>query len=114
MKQLSCSIIIGILAITCFGFSTATKGLNATFGVSENDPSQIELKLHDNFTFSYQDLSNSTNAIYTQGKYSVKNETIFLDAVNNTVDFHSKWKLSDDGTIAKSRKGMCFYRLMKK
>ncbi|MGB0391204.1 MAG: hypothetical protein ACPGD5_06525 [Salibacteraceae bacterium] len=105
--------VITLLAIIIsFGFtSEKAKGLEVTYGVSESDPSNIELHLSANFEFTYQDLSNPNNKIEIEGTYTLENEKIVLISNTESSKFHYKWVLTNDRTSAKSRKGLCFYRL---
>lgn len=108
------TLIIGIL----FAISSFTKpdetGLTGTYGVSENDPAQIELILNKDHTFTYQDLSNPDKNINVSGNWSFKNNQIILKDDRSELSFNDKWKIINDGTIAKSRKGMTFYTLRKR
>lgn len=101
------------MAITIsFGFtSEKSKGLEVTYGVSESDPSNIELHLSSNFEFTYQDFSNPNNKIEIEGTYTLENEKIVLISNTESNKFHDKWVLTNDRTRAKSRKGLCFYTL---
>ena len=84
-----------------------------TYGVTDNDPSQIELVLNKDFTFTYTDLSSSSRPIKAKGKWILKNKRVYL--LNRTdFVFHTKWKFSKDGKTAKSRKGLTYYSLAKK
>ena len=82
----------------------------------KNDESthEIELTLNKDKTFTYQDLSNSSKQINVRGNWEVKNNTIFLKNAESAFPFHHKWKITQKGTVAKSRKGMSFYTLHKK
>lgn len=105
------SIKLLIISI-CFAFTgVENDGLNVTYGVSENDPSQIELSLKDDYTFSYQDFSINSQEIKVSGTYQMKNNTIYLIPKEKNIEFHDKWKLSKDYKTAKARKGLLFYKL---
>lgn len=113
------SLITFFLAAVTFSIFAAftsplTDGLNVTYGVSEDNQSQIELRLNKDFTFTYQDLSNSSMKIVVEGTYRIKDKKVLLSANNNEVKFHDKWKITNDGDAAKSRKGLAFYTLRKK
>ena len=85
-----------------------------TYGVSENDPSAIELTIHEDHTFSYQDFSNANKQIKTSGTWTNHKNTIELKSNSPEIKFHSKWKIVDGGESAKSRMGLTFYTLRKK
>lgn len=107
---------LALITITiCFAFaSTKNDGINATFGVSENDPSQIELQLNKDYTFRYQDFSIPSEKIEVKGTYLIENNKIQLISKSEEVGFHDQWKIVDNGAAAKSRKGLSFYTLRKK
>lgn len=102
---------VSILAI-CFAFAPKPiEGLENTFGVSANDPSQIELRLSKDFKFSYQDFSNSTFKINVQGSYTLKGNKIALTTEQDDVRFHDTWKLTNNGGAVTARRGLSFYTL---
>lgn len=108
--------LFALLTITiCYAFTTTKNdGLSATYGVSSKDPSQIELRLNNDYTFAYQDFSIPSQQIEVEGTYQMKNNKIQLMPKNEQVEFHDTWKIVDDGAVAKSRKGLAFYTLRKK
>lgn len=102
------------LIASFFAFHPAPKAdLAGTYTVSENDPSQIQLVLNADNTFSYRDYSNAAEKIEVKGKWESKGRSIQLLSSTSTVSFHDKWKIDQEGNVAKSRKGMCFYTLRK-
>lgn len=107
---------LALLTITiCFAFASKNNdGINATFGVSPEDPSQIELQLNKDYTFHYQDFSSPSEKLEVQGTYQIENNKIQLLSKSEEVDFHDLWKIVDNGSAAKSRKGLTFYTLRKK
>jgi hypothetical protein len=109
-------IAIAVFSLSmCFAFtSNKTDGLNATYGVSEDDPSMIELQLNEDFTFMYQDFSNSAAKTQIQGTYQIRNNKIHLNGKDEAIEFHDLWKIAEDGKTAKSRKGLTFYTLRRK
>ncbi len=98
----------------CFAFTTTNDGLNATYGVSSNDPSAIELDLNSDFTFTYQDHSLKDDKVDVQGTYTLENNRVQLVSDQGRTDFHNNWKIVEDGQAAKSRKGLSFYTLRRK
>lgn len=112
MKKFFQLSLSAIALAMLFAFATPpTEGLDATYGVASTDPSHIELHLHKDLTFTFQDLSNPNRSIHAKGTYTVKGQTIKLDANDGEISFHKKWKISKDGMKANARKGALFYTL---
>ncbi|MBK7880518.1 MAG: hypothetical protein WBP33_11345 [Saprospiraceae bacterium] len=84
-----------------------------TYGVSGSDPSQIKLTLHSDNTFFYQDLSNTDKKIVIKGNWTSKGKKVFLKDNSSDKKFHNVWTFLENGHVAKSRKGLTFYRLCK-
>ena len=105
-------IILATFLIFSFGFKVDREAKYAgVFGVSKNDPSQIELRINPDKTFSFQNFCNPKKKIKTQGNWELKNNTIILTNFTSEHAFHTKWKLEADGKAIKSRKGLNFWRL---
>ena len=85
-----------------------------TYGVSDADPSQIQLSIYADSSFYYQDFSVPDKKIMVSGTWTLRGNTVQLQASNTDVKFHKAWTFAENGKVAKSRKGMCFYRLCKK
>ncbi len=103
------------MLLTLFSFTRISElDFVGIYGVSENDPSRIELRLNLDKTFTYQDFSDPVKQITVKGNWEVKNKKIFLKDYDSEFSFHSMWKIMKDGMVAKSRKGMNFYTLVKK
>jgi len=88
--------------------------LYGTYGVADADPAQIELVLNEDHTFIYQDYSNSAKKIEVSGNWDLNKGHVILNNAEADVKFHTKWKISGDNKVAKSRMGMTFYRLVRK
>lgn len=115
MKSILRLIPILLLSIFLFAFTGGKdEGIENTFGVCHTDNCPIKLNLHKDFTFTYQDLSVSDRPIKVQGHYTLKGRKVILEANDHDMRFHSKWKISEDGTTARARKGLCFYILRSK
>ena len=113
-KQITLLLSIIVLStIMAFTYST-TPDFTGTFGVSDNDPCNIELKINNDNTFSFIDYSSKNKKINTTGNWELKNKYIVLISSTPSLKFHNKWKISKNGTIAKSRKGMTYYTLLRK
>lgn len=83
------------------------------YGVSESDPAQIKLTINADRTFFYQDFSISEKKILTKGNWTLRGNKVFLKDDNTNIKFHNVWTFDENGQVAKSRKGLTFYRLCK-
>lgn len=106
------SFVTFVFVLTSFT-NTPTYNFIGTYGVSEGNPNVIELTLNEDNTFTYKDFSNSEKQIDVKGNWTAKNGIITLTNHSSAFSFHDKWKIKMDGKVAKSRKGMTFYTLMK-
>ena len=97
--------------LTAFNYEEPAPRFVGSYGVSESDPSRINLKINTDGTFEYRDFSNPAKAISTRGKWVVKHKKVLLKYPENAVRMHSAWSFDEDGMVAKSRNGLCFYRL---
>lgn len=82
-----------------------------TYGVSASDPSQIKLVLEEDQTFFYQDLSRSNQKLVIQGTWAMKGNKVELTEKGSESKFHNVWSFDQKGMVAKSRKGLSYYRL---
>ena len=113
MKKLALLSFLVLFSFAAFaGNPSDKKDWIGTYGVSQNDPAQIELQLLEDGTFSYQDFSDTQNKLKISGNWHVEKGHLILEDEGAASTFHSKWKL--DGNAIKSRKGMTFYRLCRK
>lgn len=110
IKLLTTAIIC--LLITSFT-TTKTMPYFGTYGVSSSDPSHIKLVINADHSYSYQDFSASEDRIVVSGNWTQKGEKIVLDANKVVGKFHHVWTFEKNGQVAKSRKGLSFYRLSK-
>lgn len=111
-KKFFLPVFLSLTVVFGVGFSHAP-GLEVTYGVSAYDPSAITLTLHEDFTFEYQDLSDREAEVRVQGSYTLKKNQVLLEATDKEISFHKTWKISEDGVVARSRKGLTFYTLQK-
>lgn len=114
MKQ-AINILTAVSIIVLLS-SFADKKTNAfigTFGVSASDPSQIKLTIHADNTFYYQDFSVTDKKIVITGKWELKGEKVVLKSTDSGKKFHDTWTFVGNGQVAKSHKGLAFYRLHK-
>jgi len=115
MKKLIQTTGIAALLLSIFSFTNeAELPFVGIYGVSESDPAQIELTLNADHTFTYQDFSNPVKKIDVHGNWEVRNNRIVLKDYLYEFPFHSKWKITKNGMMAKSRKGLTYYSLGKK
>ncbi len=84
-----------------------------TYGVSSSDPAQIILTINADHTFYYQDLSVAGKKVIINGSWTQKGRKVVLTDNKPTEGFHDLWSFVDDGQVAKSRRGLSFYRLCK-
>ena len=82
-----------------------------TFGASSSDLAQIKLTINADHTFTYQDFSSPENKIDVKGNWTLKGQKVILQDNSTDVKFHDEWSFDDNGQVAKSRKGLSFYRL---
>jgi biopolymer transport protein ExbD len=82
-----------------------------TYSGSASDPAQIKLTINADHTFYYQDFSVSNKKLIVKGNWTQKGNKIVL--VDKDTKFHNVWTFDNDGKVAKSHKGLTFYRLCK-
>lgn len=115
MKTSAKSIFLVITIFVCFAFTTKLNpNVAGVYGVGDTDPSQIELSLMEDGKFTYQDLSSAIHPIRTQGVWVQKGNKVILQSEDNHLRFHKVWHIEPDAKAASARKGLCFYRLVKK
>ena len=103
------ALFAATLAIS--SFSTERPGtIVGTYGVPDADPSAIRLSIRADHTFSYQDLSNRENSRTVNGTWTSNGRKVVLQA-STPAKFHRVWFITDEGQAARSRKGLCYYRL---
>jgi len=114
MKKLFPSSMIILFMVCSFGFKAPNSAeFTGTYGVGDNDPSQIELVLNEDYTYTYQDFSNPKKNIKVSGEWELKSKNTVLLKSDSELSFHKKWKIVVEGKTAKSRNGLCFYTLNK-
>ncbi len=82
-----------------------------TYGVPASNPAQIKLTINADHTFYYQDFSVAEKKIVTKGNWTLRGNKVVLN--DNAIKFHNVWSFDKNGQVAKSRKGVTFYRLCK-
>lgn len=107
-----CGILVLALAFSSFSWYNF-KEPHGTFGVSSTGQSRIQLIIQPDHSFYFQDYSDAKNKIIVTGRWKINHKKVILIASNSTAKFHNVWTFEANGQIAKSRKGLCFYRLCK-
>ena len=108
--------LLAILAVIILGSSFKNRDSAVyigTYGVSASDPACIKLSINADHSFYYQDFSVQHNKIVVNGNWSVSGKKIILTANGAVKKFHNVWTFAENGDVAKSRKGLAFYRLSK-
>ena len=106
------TILMAIILLSSFNSKKSNEFIG-TFGVSASAPSQIKLTINSDHTFSYQDFSVSNKKIVVNGNWKLKGKKVLLVSNDSKVKFHNAWSFTENGQVAKSRNGLCFYRLCK-
>ena len=115
MKKYVLTTLMAALFISLSSFVQSIETeYSGVYGSSENDPTVIQLTLNKDKTFSYKDFSNPAKKINVTGNWALKNKHVHLIDFESEYSFHSKWKILNEGNVAKSRKGLTFYTLSKK
>jgi hypothetical protein len=113
LKHLLSMLSLAMLVVLSSFTSTGKYNFIGTYGVCESDPSQIQLVIQSDNSFSYKDFPNPKNKISVTGQWVLKGRKVFLKANNKATNFHRLWSFQSNGKIAKSHKGLTFYRLGK-
>ncbi|MCC7298661.1 MAG: hypothetical protein IT244_10045 [Bacteroidia bacterium] len=104
------ALLASFALLSAFSKHTANNFIG-TFSSSASDPAQIKLTLNADFSYQYQDYSDTKNKINSSGTYALKGNKVVLENLGSA--FHTVWTFDKNGTAAKSRKGLSFYRLCK-
>lgn len=110
--MLTLTLLSSVLILSSFS-KTNVNQLIGTYGVCLNNPSQITLTLHSDQTFYYQDFSISDKKIRMVGSWTLKGNKVVLKGNKPEEKFHDTWTFDKHGQVAKSRKGLTYYRLTK-
>ena len=94
MKKLITPALALLFIISSFGFkANHLNELIGTYGVSDTDPSQIELVLNEDYSYTYQDFSNPSKKIEVSGQWELRKENIVILNSDSELSFHKKWKI---------------------
>jgi len=104
--------------VTTIIFMSSFRDKNAdefigTYSVSMVDPSQIKLTINSDHSFYYKDFSIQDKTIVIKGNWTFKGKKVVLNDNGVVEKFHNVWTFTENGQVAKSRKGLTFYRLCK-
>jgi hypothetical protein len=106
------AVFMTIIVMSSFTDKNAHKFIG-TYSVSASDHAQIKLTINADHTFYYQDFSVSDKKIILKGNWTLKGKKVVLKNVDSQTKFHNVWSFVENGQVAKSRKGLSFYRLCK-
>ena len=113
MKRLLKTTLFAALIFMGFAFSPViSTSVVGVYGVCDDNPSNVRLELKSDNTFEYFD-NSVTPKVNVTGKWEFTKEDVVLLSSNQGATFHTKWKISENREVAKSRKGMTFYTLRK-
>ncbi len=108
------ALVLSAFLFTSFAFKNAPGSeIYGTYGISKNDKAKVGLTIKEDKTFSYRYYSGMNKLTEAQGKWEMKNGKVILTDFPSDLSFHTKWKITDNGMVAKSRKGLNFYRFVK-
>lgn len=110
IKFLTAMVIIILMSSFTDKYNPAFTG---TYGVSAADASQIKLTINADHTFYYQDFSIPDKKMIINGNWTLNGKKILLADNHSKKNFHNVWTFEENGAVAKSRKGLTFYRLCK-
>lgn len=104
--------VMAIILLSSFTNKNSNEYIGV-YAVSASNPSQIKLTINSDNTFHYQDFSVSENKIDVNGQWKLKGKKVILTSNNKNIQFHNVWTFTENGKVAKSRKGLCYYRICK-
>ncbi|HSF89693.1 MAG TPA: hypothetical protein VLA46_09765 [Saprospiraceae bacterium] len=106
------TVVMAVILMSSFTNKNASEFIG-TYSVSETDPAHITLTINADQTFTYQDFSSPENKIDVRGNWTLKGQKVILQDNTSRMKFHDVWSFDNHGQVAKSRKGLSFYRLCK-
>jgi uncharacterized protein YxeA len=104
--------LLVVVVLSSFTIKNSTEFVG-TYGISNSESSHVKLTLNPDYTYNYQDLSDANKNIIVSGTWKSKGKKVALSNSNSTIKFHKHWTFFRNGQVAKSRKGLAFYRLCK-
>lgn len=112
-KLIKLSTLFTALVFLLSFTSKSTNEITGTYSVPDSDPSNIKLTINADNTFTYQDYSIQSKKISVKGNWTMKGKKVVLKDYSSDYKFHTVWNIVENGKVAKSRKGLTFYRLIK-
>lgn len=112
-KTIQLITMLAIIFVMSSFTPTKTEAHIGTFGVSPSNPAQITLIINPDHTFYYQDFSVPDKKIVVNGSWTMRGKKVILQGDSTIYTFHHIWTFTENGQVAKSRKGLCYYRLNK-
>ncbi len=112
MKNTIKFLSVILISLSLFSWTMIIPNPSITYSSGEAGNSVILLELNEDGTYTYQDLSSPKKPIKLSGTYIRNPNRIRLESTTSQ-KFHNHWNISEDGKIAKSRKGLSFYSLMR-
>lgn len=97
-----------VTAFVLFSFLITENQIIGTYGVSD-----IQLTIYSNNTFLFKDFTNSVKKFEKKGTWKMKGKKMILKSNSEKDKFHNIWTFHQNGQVAKSHKGLTFYRLCK-
>jgi hypothetical protein len=96
----SLSFLLLFLLISSFTRQSPSNFIG-TYGVSDADPSQIQLSIYADSSFYYQDFSMADKKIMVNRTWILRGNTVLLQASNKDTKFHKTCTITDNGKVAK-------------
>lgn len=112
-KLFKLSTLITVIILLVSFTTKSSNEITGTYSVPDSDPSNIKLIINADNTFSYQDHSIQSKKISVKGNWTMKGKKVVLKDYSSDYKFHTVWNIVEDSKVAKSRKGLTFYRLIK-
>lgn len=113
MKKFIHLLALSFCLFAVMSFMPEPRNVAGTYTVGVMNPNKVELKLNNDHTFSYQDLSNAEKPVTVTGRWVEQGEYVLLKDYVSTISFHDKWMITADGQFAKAKAGLTFYTLQK-
>lgn len=105
-------IICTSLLLLCSFSSTNDNAFICTYGICDDESSAILLTIRADETFYYHDYSDPAHKITATGTWSLNGRKVILKSNDTNQDFHDTWTFDERGLVAKSHKGLSFYKLV--
>lgn len=98
MKKIQLILASLFFSVILLSFSVENSSNQVrSYGISENDPSQIRLDLNPDNSFYFRYFSNLSEQIELKGTWTLKGKKLILEAADGTKKFHSVWRTVSAG-----------------